>query len=104
MTTDQPTRALLHKLVTTAAGPSGTSYTVAYFEDADGDKFLAFATSERFGDLDLLPLMKGQELALAPGSPCLEVQPLQLQSEEVQQHVAEQRTLLSLQQLMLTGH
>jgi hypothetical protein len=32
------------------------------------------------------------------------VLPLELQSEEVQQHVAEQRTLLSLQQLMLTGH
>jgi hypothetical protein len=97
MTTEQPTRALLHKVVTTAEGPCGTSYTVAYFEDSEGDKLLAFATSDRFGDLDLLPLMKGQELALAPGSSCLEVQPLQLQSEEVQQHVAEQRTLLSLQ-------
>jgi len=104
MTTDQPTRALLHKVVTTAEGPSGTAYTVAYFEDADGNKLLAFATSEHFGDLDLLPLMTGHELALAPGSPCLEVLPLELQSEEVQQHVAEQRTLLSLQQLMLTGH
>jgi hypothetical protein len=101
MTTDQPKRALFHKVVATAAGPSGTSYTVAYMEDGDGNKLLAFATSDRFGDLDLLPLMTGHELALAPGSACLEVLPLQLQSEEVQQHVAEQRCLLSLQQLML---
>jgi hypothetical protein len=57
MGTDQPTRALLHKVVTTAKGPSGTSYTVAYFEDPDGDKLLAFASSEHFGDLNLLPLM-----------------------------------------------
>lgn len=104
MTTDQPTRALLHKVVTTAKGPSGTSYTVAYFEDSDGDKLLAFATSDRFGDLDLLPLMTGQEVALAPGSACLEVLPLQVQSEEVQHQVAEQPSLLLLQQLMQTEH
>lgn len=90
MATDQPTRALLHKVVTTAKGPSGTFYTVAYFEDPDGDKLLAFATSEHFGDLNLLPLMTGHELALASGSGCLEVLPLHLQSEEVQQHIAEQ--------------
>ncbi|MCP9915236.1 hypothetical protein [Cyanobium sp. ATX 6F1] len=104
MTTDQPTRALLHKVVTTAEGPFGTSYTVAYFEDREGDKLLAFATSDHFGDLDLLPLMTGQELALAPGSACLEVLPLKVQSEEVQHQVAEQRSLLLLQQFMRTGH
>ena len=97
----QPTQAVLHKVVTTATGPDGTSYSVAYVFDADHDRHLVFATSSHFGDLRLLPLMKEHEINLTSGSPCLEVLPLRLQSEEVQQHVAEQLFQLSLESSIL---
>ena len=103
MATDPPMRALLHKLVTTAQGPFGSFYTVAYVTDPDGDRHLVFASSDRFGNLDLLPLMKGHEIALASGSPCPEVLPVYCQSEQVQQLIAARCSLLPGMGSMLPG-
>jgi hypothetical protein len=94
MASDQPTRALLHHVVTSAVAPDGVRYAVAYVEDPDGVRHLVFATSSRFGELELLPLLIGQEIALAPGTGCAEVLPPHLQSEEVQQCITEHRRLL----------
>ena len=91
----QPTRAFLHEVVTSATGPDGTLYVVGYVFDADHDRHLVFATSANFEDPRLLPLMKGQEISLTSGSPCLEVLPLSQQSEEVRYQVAEQLSELS---------
>jgi len=88
----RPTRAELQQVMATAISPGGTAYIAAYVVDADLERHLVFATSSRFEDLRHLPLMKGQEISLAGGSLCLEVLPLHLQSERVQQHVAEQLT------------
>jgi len=90
----QPKRAVLHQVLTTAARSDGGSLTVAYVFDEDHDRHLVFATSPRFHDLRLLPLMQGIEVNLIGASPCLEVLPLRLQSEEVQEHVAEQLSQL----------
>jgi hypothetical protein len=99
----QPTRAFLHEVVTSATGPDGTLYVVGYVFDADHDRHLVFATSANFEDPRVLPLMKGQEINLTCGSPCLEVLPLSHQSEEVQHQVAEQIAEQSFQPLILTG-
>ncbi|MBD1193919.1 hypothetical protein [Vulcanococcus sp. Clear-D1] len=96
----QPTRAFLHEVVTSATGPDGTLYVVGYVFDADHDRHLVFATSANFEDPRVLPLMKGQEINLTCGSPCLEVLPLSQQSEEVQHHVAEQLSQLSIESLI----
>ena len=96
----QPARAVLHEVVTSATGPDGTFYTVGYVFDADHDRHLVFATSANFEDPRLLPLMKGQEINLTGAQPCLEVLPLSQQSEEVQHHVAEQLSLLSIESLI----
>lgn len=93
MATDQPTRALLHKVVASAQAPDGSRYSVAYVEDPDGDRHLVFATSTVFGELELLPLLTGQEIGLTPGTGCAEVLPPHLQSEEVQQLITEHRRL-----------
>ena len=95
MAIDQPTRALLHQVVTSAEAPDGSCYTVAYVEDPDGDKHLVFATSSCFGELELLELLTGVEISLATatGPGCPEVLPPHLQSEEVQQRIAEHRRL-----------
>jgi hypothetical protein len=92
----RPSRALLHEVVTTAAGPDGTSYSVAYVLDPDGGRHLVFASTAHFGDLALLPLMQHCEINLSDGSRCLEVLPLHLQSEDLQLQVAEQIRLLSM--------
>ena len=88
MSMDQPTTALLHKVVATEQGPDGSHFSVGYAEDPDGHRRLIFATSSRFGELGLFPLMEGQVIALTPGSLCLEVLPLDQQSLEVQLKVA----------------
>lgn len=93
----QPTRAVLHEVVTSATSPDGTFYAVGYVFDADGDKHLVFATSANFEDPRLLLLMEGQEISLISGSSCLEVLPLSQQSEEVRYQVAEQLSELSLE-------
>lgn len=92
MATDHLSRALLKEVVTTARVPDGTSYTLAYVLGPKGERELAFASSSRFGDLTLLPLMLEQEIALAPGSHCPEVLPLEQQSLEVQRQVAYRRS------------
>jgi len=99
----QPTRAFLHEVVTSATGPDGTWYVVGYVFDADHDRHLVFATSANFDDPRMLSLMKGQEINLTSGSPCLEVSPLSQQSEDVQVQVAEQTAKRSFQPLILTG-
>jgi hypothetical protein len=99
----QPTRAFLHEVVTSATGPDGTWYVVGYVFDADHDRHLVFATSANFDDPRMLSLMKGQEINLTSGSPCLEVLPLSQQSEDVQVQVAEQTAKRSFQPLILTG-
>ena len=96
----QPTRAFLHEVVTSATGPDETLYVVGYVFDADHDRHLVFATGANFEDPRVLPLMKGQEINLTCGSPCLEVLPLSQQSEEVQHHVAEQLSQLSIESLI----
>ena len=93
----QPTRAFLHEVVTSATSPYGTMYVVGYVFDADHDRHLVFATGANFEDPRLLPLMKGQEINLTCGSPCLEVLPLSQQSEEVQLQVAEQLSQFSIE-------
>jgi len=96
MAVPQPTLALLHEVVTTATAPDGTSYSVAYVEDPDGGRHLVFATTARFGDLAILPLMQHCEIRLAGGSRCPEVLPLHLQSEDLQLQVAARLRVLSL--------
>ena len=96
----QPTRAVLHEVVTSATSPDGTFYIVGYVFDADHDRHLVFATSANFEDPRLLTLMKGQEINLTGVHPCLEVLPLCQQSEEVQHQVAEQLSQLSLESLI----
>jgi hypothetical protein len=71
----QPTRAFLHEVVTSATSPYGTLYVVGYVFDADHDRHLVFATGANFEDPSILTLMKGQEIRLTSGSPCLEVLP-----------------------------
>lgn len=100
---EQPTRAVLHQVVTNATGPAGTSYTVCYVFDAEGDRHLVFATSANFEDFSILPLMIGQEINLTPGSQCLEVLPLSQQSEEVRLQVAEQLNQGSIESLICAG-
>lgn len=92
----EPTRAVLHEVVTSATSPDGTFYVVVYVFDEDHDRHLAFATGANFDDPRLLPLMKGQEINLTCGSPCLEVLPLSQQSEDVQVQVAEQLSQFSI--------
>ena len=99
----QPTRAFLHEVVTSSTGPDGTLYVVGYVFDADHDRHLVFATSANFEDPRVLPLMKGQEINLISGSPCLEVLPLSQQSEEVQVQVAEQLNQVSIESLICAG-
>ena len=99
----QPTRAFLHEVVTSATGPDGTWYVVGYVFDADHDRHLVFATSAHFEDPRVLPLMKGQEIQLTCGSPCLEVLPLSQQSEDVQVQVAEQLNQVSIESLICAG-
>ena len=99
----QPSRAFLHEVVTSATGPDGTLYVVGYVFDADHDRHLVFATSANFEDPRVLPLMKGQEIRLSSGSPCLEVLPLSQQSEDVQVQVAEQLNLGSIESLICAG-
>ena len=94
---EQPTRAFLHEVVTSATSPYGTLYVVGYVFDADHDRHLVFATGANFEDPSILTLMKGQEIRLTSGSPCLEVLPLSQQSEDVQYQVAEQLSELSLE-------
>ncbi|MCP9867083.1 hypothetical protein KBZ33_12390 [Cyanobium sp. Cruz-8D1] len=89
--------------MTSSTSPDGTLYVVGYVFDADHDRHLVFATSSSFEDPRVLPLMKGQEINLTCGSPCLEVLPLSQQSEEVQHQVAEQLAERSFQPLILTG-
>ena len=48
----------------------------------------------------VLALMKGREINLSCGSPCLEVLPLSQQSEEGQHQVAEQLSPLSIEPLI----
>ena len=96
MAMQTPTRALLLNVVTTATGPDGVSYSVAYVLDPDGDRHLVFASTTHFGDLECLPLMQHCEISLTGDQPCLEVLPLHLQSEEVQHSVSEKIRLLSL--------
>ena len=48
----------------------------------------------------VLALMKGQEINLTCGSPCLEVLPLNQQSEELQHQVADQLSQLSIESLI----
>ena len=96
----QPTRAFLHEVVTSATSPDGTLYVVGYVFDADHDRHLVFATGANFEDPRVLQLMKGQEINLTCGSPCLEVLPLNQQSEEVQHQVAEQLSQLSIESLI----
>jgi hypothetical protein len=90
-------------VVTNATGPAGTSYTVCYVFDAEGDRHLVFETSANFEDLSILPLMIGQEINLTSGSPCLEVLPLSQQSEEVQAQVAEQLNQRLIESLICPG-
>jgi hypothetical protein len=85
----QPTRALLHSVVTSADGPDGTGYTVGYVEDPGGGRHLVFATSKRLWEPELLEQLKGHEIALTSRDGRLEVLPLPLQSPEVQLHIAE---------------
>jgi len=99
----QPTRAFLHEVVTSATGPDGSVYVVGYVFDADHDRHLVFATSANFEDPRVLSLMKGQEIQLKCGSPCLEVLPLSHQSEEVQVQVAEQLNQVSIEALICAG-
>lgn len=99
----QPTRAVLHEVVTSATSPYGTMYVVGYVFDADHDRHLVFATSANFEDPRILLLMKGQEIRLTSGSPCLEVLPLRQQSEEVQHQVAEQLSQLAIESLICAG-
>ena len=99
----QPTRAFLHEVVTSATSPDGTFYVVGYVFDADHDRHLVFATGAKFEDPRILRLMKGQEIRLTCGSPCLEVLPLSQQSEEVQHQVAEQLSKLSIESLICAG-
>ncbi len=96
----QPTRAFLHEVVTSATSPDGMLYVVGYVFDAEHDRHLVFATGANFEDPRVLPLMKGQEINLTCGSPCLEVLPLSQQSEEVQYQVAEQLSQLSIESLI----
>ena len=100
---EQPTRAVLHEVVTSATGPDGTLYVVGYVFDADHDRHLVFATSANFEDPRILPLMKGQEIQLTCGGPCLEVLPLSHQSEDVQVQVAEQLNQVSIESLICAG-
>lgn len=101
----QPTRALLHQVVTTATSADGTSYSVAYVEDPDGERHLVFACSARFGELALLPLMRHSEIRLTGGSPSPEVLPLHLQDEDLQLQVAEKiRTMALLGQAFPAPH
>lgn len=99
----QPTRAVFHEVVTSATGPDGTLYVVGYVFDADHDRHLVFATSVNFEDPRVLPLMKGLEIRLSGGSPCLEVLPLSQQDGEVQQEVAERLSQLSIESLICAG-
>lgn len=99
----QPTRAVLQKLTATATSPDGLSYMTGYVVDADQGRHLVYASSSHVEDLRCLPLMKGQEIHLTGGSPCPRVLPLHLQSDEVQQHVAEQLSWLALEPLFLAG-
>ena len=96
----QPTRAFLHEVVTSSTSPDGTMYVVGYVFDAVHDRHLVFATSSNFEDPRVLQLMKNQEINLTCGSPCLEVLPLNQQSEEVQHQVAEQLSQLSIESLI----
>lgn len=99
----QPTRAFLHEVVTSATSPDGMLYVVGYVFDADHDRHLVFATGANFEDPRVLLLMKGQEINLTCGSPCLEVLPLSQQSEEVQYQVAEKLSQLSIESLICAG-
>lgn len=86
----QPTQAVLHRVLTTATAPDGSSFSVGYVFDADHDRHLVFADSSVFGELELLPLMLHQEIRLTFSGSCLEVLPLRRQSLEVQEHVRSQ--------------
>jgi hypothetical protein len=99
----QPSRAFLHEVVTSATGPDGTWYVVGYVFDANHDRHLVFTTSANFEDPRILSLMKGQEIQLTCGSPCLEVLPLSHQSEEVQVQVAEQLNQVAIESLICAG-
>jgi hypothetical protein len=90
-------------VVTSAISPDGTLYVVGYVFDSDHDRHLVFATGANFEDPRILPLMKGQEIQLTCGSPCLEVLPLSQQSEEVQVQVAEQLNQVSIESLICAG-
>jgi len=89
MQPSQPTRALLHSVVTSADGPDGTGYTVVYVEDPCGGRHLVFATSKRSWEPELLEQLRGHEIALSSRDGHLEVLPLPLQSPEVQLQIAE---------------
>jgi hypothetical protein len=78
----------------------GTLYVVQYVFDADHDRHLVFATSANSEDPRVLPLMKGQEINLTCGSPCLEVLPLSQQSEDVQAQMAEPLNQVSIGSLI----
>ena len=87
MTMKFSTRSRLERVLYTRSSPHGTPYAVGLATATDGQEHTVLACSKRFGDLDLLRLLEGQDIALQMTESGPQVKPIAEQPPSVQEHL-----------------
>lgn len=81
------TRSRLNRVLYTRESPQGTPYAVGLATDNEGREHTVLACSKRFGDLDHLRLLEGEDLDLVMTENGLQVKPLGQQPHRVQERL-----------------
>ena len=81
------TRSRLNRVLYTKLSPHGTPFAVGLATDSYGNDHTVLACANRFGDLDHLKLLEGQDLELTLTESGLQVKPVSQQPRQVQEHL-----------------